>query len=298
MVAVDNNKTPPFQATRVWSVLLTNRDYLPGALTLIYGLKKYHTKYPFVLFYTDKLDQESHRQLDKLDIYKMHLDTLMPQKRQPLADDRFHETWTKIQIFSLTQFERIGVLDCDMAILDNMDELLSNDVELNLTDDIPLAACHACACNPNKRSHYPDNWIPENCAYTQAPVSHGILGPPSSCGVGMINGGLTIIKPSITMYNTCMGLLNSPKASTYIFPDQELISEALDGNWIGLSFRYNALKPLRNIHPTVWTDDSTVKCIHYILSPKPWDAGDDFDDGTHTFHYWQTLNSERIAEQH
>lgn len=299
-------KLPQSSVKKAWAALLTNSEYLPGLLTLVYALKKVGSKYPFVLLYTESLDVSCHEIIDKeLDVYKIKLDTLKPSNAPDLinGDSRFHETWSKIQTFGLYGFDRLGVLDADMAVLQNMDELLEDEKVLGLTSQVPLAACHACVCNPYKKPQYPDTWVPDNCAYTQVKKNpkSDILGPSSSNGIGMINGGLAIIKPNQETFNKCMALLNSDKPQQYNFPDQELISEAVDGNWIGLSYKYNALKTLKQIHSDVWNEQE-VKNIHYILGPKPWDFDDDeaddgFVDDTETFQYWSSLNKERLREK-
>jgi lipopolysaccharide biosynthesis glycosyltransferase len=58
----------------------------------------------------------------------------------------------------------------------------------------------------------------------------------------------------------------------YIFPDQDVIANTFPGRWVPLPYVYNALKPMRfkGVHDAIWRDES-VKNVHYILAPKPWD---------------------------
>lgn len=52
---------------------------------------------------------------------------------------------------------------------------------------------------------------------------------------------------------------------------------------------YNALKTLRVIHKNLWRDDE-VRCLHYILTDKPWNArvqeGNVVDDLTEMDKWW------------
>ena len=52
---------------------------------------------------------------------------------------------------------------------------------------------------------------------------------------------------------------------------------------------YNALKTLRVVHKNLWRDDE-VRCLHYILTDKPWNArvqeGDVVDDLTEMDKGW------------
>jgi alpha-N-acetylglucosamine transferase len=47
----------------------------------------------------------------------------------------------------------VVLLDSDIVVMRNMDELM----DLELSEDW-IAAAHACACNPRKFSHYPEDW--------------------------------------------------------------------------------------------------------------------------------------------
>jgi alpha-N-acetylglucosamine transferase len=99
--------------------------------------------------------------------------------------ERFGDTWTKLRAFELVQWEvsrrsspsrlrlpihaflpklqpppcssssqRVVLLDCDMIVLQNMDELMT----LPLPSTEWIAAAHACTCNPRKIPTYPEDW--------------------------------------------------------------------------------------------------------------------------------------------
>ncbi|CAG8821766.1 5400_t:CDS:1, partial [Cetraspora pellucida] len=50
---------------------------------------------------------------------------------------------------------------------------------------------------------------------------------------------------------------------------QDLLNEIYKGNWVGLPYIYNALKPMRECHSPMWSDKD-VKNVHYIAKYKPW----------------------------
>ena len=91
--------------------------------------------------------------LSERKIPTLYIPTLKPVTSYLVTESRFNETWSKINIYSLDQFDRIAVLDGDMLVLKNMDELL----DVPIPDD-GLAACHACVCNPRRLSYYPSSW--------------------------------------------------------------------------------------------------------------------------------------------
>ena len=86
-------------------------------------------------------------------ILTLSIPYLSPKSSYSVSETRFNETWTKVNIYGLEQFDRIVLLDADMIVLKNMDELM----EIPIPDD-SLAACHACVCNPRRLSHYPKTW--------------------------------------------------------------------------------------------------------------------------------------------
>ena len=149
---------------KVWACLLTNEAYLRGVLTLYYSLVRTGTKYPFYVIYTEvryyvtgcwqqTLGVKALDILRDRNIRTLQIPYLLPGTTYSVTESRFNETWSKIHIYGLEQFDRIAVLDGDMLALRNMDELM----EISIPDD-RLAATHACVCNPRILSHYPPTW--------------------------------------------------------------------------------------------------------------------------------------------
>jgi alpha-N-acetylglucosamine transferase len=65
----------------------------------------------------------------------------------------YDNTWTKIKVFGLVEFERVVLLDADMLVRQNVDELMNMDIPEGW-----IAATHNCVCNPKKKPNYPPNW--------------------------------------------------------------------------------------------------------------------------------------------
>ena len=66
-------------------------------------------------------------------------------------------------------------------------------------------------------------------------------------------------------------LNNNPDGRSWIFADQDLITEVFQGKWKPLPWYYNALKTVERIHPQLW-DEEEIRCLHYILGDKPWQS--------------------------
>lgn len=176
-----------------------------------------------------------------------------------------------------------------------MDELM--DLPLDITGNQVFAASHACVCNPMNREHYPSDWVPANCGYTHQganPEAAALEGAPADFGLGICNGGLQVVQPSMDLYKQIIATMNNPDATgSYDFSDQSLLSDIFHGRWVPLSYRYNALKTLRWCHKEIWRDED-VKNIHYILAPKPWEERESEDE---THKWWWDVNDQRLAKE-
>lgn len=135
---------------------------MPGLLALHHSLKKSGSEYPLVAIYTTTLPERCLKALDIRGIPKKQVNYLQPTSQRDFSNDpRFYDTWTKLMAFSLTEYERVVLLDSDMIVLQNMDELM--DLPLDATSvggkgNRVFAASHSCACNPLKKPHYPKDW--------------------------------------------------------------------------------------------------------------------------------------------
>lgn len=307
---MSSNTNRKWNATKVWTTLITNTDYLPGLLTLEYSLRRVGSKYPLLVLYTDSFPVDGHAALDARDIMKKRVPYLLPSTPKEFVNDaRFYDCWSKLTPFSLVEYERVVQLDSDMVVLQNMDELM--DLELDPPDlagvgSRVFAAVHACVCNPLRKAHYPENWVSSNCAYTTqhaAPKAAQNNGAPATAGLGIPNGGLQVVNPAREIYDKIVDRLATSATSEYDFADQSLLADMFHGRWVALPYVYNALKTLRwkGVHDAIWQDES-IKNIHYILSPKPWDEGEnlrsehrDMEHGLDSSHeWWWALNRERL----
>lgn len=152
---------------KVWASLITNLSYLPGILTLSHSLQTTETAYPFIALYTSTFPAEGLAALHARGIRTQAVPSVQPgQSRVFLQDPRFNETWNKLIVFSLVEYDRIVLLDGDMLVRKNMDELMDVPLdgpgsglssEENKQERV-FAASHVCACNPLNKPHYPKTW--------------------------------------------------------------------------------------------------------------------------------------------
>ncbi|KAH8080127.1 nucleotide-diphospho-sugar transferase [Filobasidium floriforme] len=296
-----------------WTTLITKPQYLQGLVVLQSCLQAVQSRYPLVVMVTPTLDKQSREVIAGRGMEMVEVESLRPVDEGANGGggvfERFGDTWTKLRAFELVQWERVVLLDCDMVVLQNMDELMT----LPLPSTEWIAAAHACTCNPRKIPTYPEDWVPENCAYT--PLTHPtalssptpaanispLLPTPSgtlpSRGHALLNSGLVILHPSHLTCRTIENYIQSdPEVPSFKFPDQDALAVLFQGKWKSLGWCYNALKTLRKVHPGVWRDDE-IRCLHYILD-KPWEhlRSDPSADATGTHEWWWEKYEDVLAE--
>ncbi|BFZ53697.1 hypothetical protein PYCC9005_000727 [Savitreella phatthalungensis] len=283
---------------RVWMTLLTNGDYLDGALTLDYSLKHHQSKYPLIVMHPQDIDQKVLDELHRRSIQTKPINMIFPATHKDYGiDTRFYDCWSKLLPHGMTEYDRVVELDADMLLLKNADELIEMPLERG-----SMAATHACVCNPRKFDHYPIDWVPESCAYT---AQHGEPEtahlnehtPQATFGLGILNGGLQVVDPNQKHFNDIMEILsNATLTDSFAFADQSLLSYYFGDKWTPLPYVYNALKTLRSVHEPIWRDDK-VKIVHYILSDKPWKDMLKQDSEFEPNRWWWQMNELRLRRE-
>ena len=140
--------------------------------------------------------------------------------------------------------------------------------------------------------------MPENCAFTTQHDTPDLAqreGAPPTSGLKMVNGGLQVVNPSTAIYGLIQARLESPETINFDFADQSLLSDLFPGRWVPLSYKYNALKFMREIHAPIWRDNE-IKNLHYLLSPKPWNE-DRGKESQETHKWWWSINQDRLDRE-
>jgi inositol 3-alpha-galactosyltransferase len=260
-----------------YTTLITRASYLAGVVILAHTLKKHGSKYPLVVFYTSTLSSKAIHTLTleskKSNLILHKCDPLLPRKdiKPLLIAKRFQDTWTKLRVFSLTDYDKVCYLDADIAIFRPMDQIFEN------VSDLPkdwLAANHTCVCNLDHDSWAPEDWKPENCAYNAVEHPTALTEPtpilPESPGTyHLLNGGMFLFHPSSHLWSSILNFFNTTdKLSEYQFPDQDFLADYFREKLRPMGWQYNAIKTMRYWHENIWRDEEVV-CLHYIVD-KPW----------------------------
>ncbi|OAA35148.1 glycosyl transferase family protein [Metarhizium rileyi] len=303
--------TPTISSDKAWVTLITNESYLPGLLTLNHSIRAVKSAYPLIALYTPSFPPRCRAALSRRGIPSIPVPYITPESgKKYIQDERFNDCWTKLVVFSLTQFSRLVQLDSDMLVLQNMDELMDLTLDpISLSESGSeaskrvFASGHACVCNPLKKPHYPANWVPANCAFTHQhddPDEAQVRGADPAKSLGDLNSGLLVVNPSKVLFGQILEHMNA-HGDAYTFPDQDLLADLYRGRWVPLPYVYNALKTMRaeEVHGAIWRD-AHVKNVHYILSPKPWSELDErgvWSGGSEIHGWWIDANRRRLEQE-
>lgn len=291
-----------YSQSQCWVTLVTKPVYMPGVINLAHSLDLSESRYALVVLYTSSLGDSAIEVLQIESersgrIKPRRVDLLSPRPGQENVGsvaERFADTFTKLRAFELFKYgyTKACYLDADMMALRTPDEIF--DIDLPGRDW--LGANHCCVCNLDKDAWAPKDWHKGNCAYTM------ITNPDQIADEVLrdlrptyrrLNGGMFLFYPAETLWNSLITSFNaSVKLKSYQFPDQDFLADFFKDKWRPLSWKFNALKTMRYVHPKMWSDEKVVM-VHYIVD-KPWSAGlDDFgiagylgrDGETHAWWY-------------
>ena len=194
---------------------LCNDNYLPGIVALIKSLKYHKTKNPIMVMVTKNVSSESTKIISKLEVILKKVNKIHYQgKKKHLILDRSGRknnswmTFTKMNIWKQTQYDKILYIDADTVVLHNIDSLFTDTTN------------HG-----------------NICAVKGGSTHHNYKG---------IESGVLLIKPSINTYNNLIKAMNSDKYDLSM-SDQTLINDYFNKHdkIHYLSSKYNRLQKIQ-----------------------------------------------------
>lgn len=244
--------------------ILTTDSYVFGVLVLWKSLMDTHPKYPFHLLITPNLSKET---MNLLEISKIKLIKINPIKNPILDDpnDRRFYNYSKLNMWSLTQFDKIVYLDADMVILHNIDELFEK---------------------KNMSSTNSGGWLPDKKDWKE------------------MNSGMIVLEPSTTIFEhmkSQVGLIEKELGKG----DQAFLHQYYhdwhEKTDLHLPHIYNIfdihLKSYKKhfgyyLDTNIQTnnknfDEKRVKIVHYIGKNKPWNMVEEIKNRTEIDEEWE-----------
>lgn len=229
------------------SVMSTD-DYLPGLLVLHESLISTNTKYPFLVLLTKNISPKVVSIIESQCISYKVIDKEINNPTDVERNHRWFPTYSKLNVFDQTQYEKIVYLDVDIIILRNIDELFEHK---------HMSATNAGGMLPRKSS-----WVHLNSGVF-------ILEPSRVLFEDMINkvGKIEKLKS--------MGTFERPQYGS----DQDFLN-AYYPNWpqqsdLHLDHKYNIFHYYLDEYNEIfgYTIEDSVKPIsilHYASYLKPW----------------------------
>lgn len=108
--------------------VISSIDYLDGIRTLLYSLKKVNSQYPVVVAAPKGFDGSARSRIERwggtlLEAEPVSLGNLA--ERNPRA--YWNNTFFKLRIFDLIEYEKLVYIDSDMIVLENLDHLFERE---------------------------------------------------------------------------------------------------------------------------------------------------------------------------
>ncbi|KAJ5960279.1 uncharacterized protein N7479_007429 [Penicillium vulpinum] len=145
----------------VYCTLLLSDSYLPGAMVLAHSLRDNGTKARLVALFTpDRLQSTTIDELrtiydELIPVSSMVNDT--PANLWLMDRPDLIATFTKIELWRLTQYQRVVYIDCDVIALRAPDELLSLEADFAAAPDVGWPDCFnsgMMVLRPNLQDYY------------------------------------------------------------------------------------------------------------------------------------------------
>jgi alpha-N-acetylglucosamine transferase len=128
---MDSHESPRENGLKGFITLVTNDEYAVATRKLIISLRKTQTVIPIICMHTD-LSPATRKGLTDIGCRMIQVDSIdSPYKNH---DSRWKGTMTKLNAWTLTNYEKLVYLDSDCLILENIDDLFSRQ-ELSATLD-------------------------------------------------------------------------------------------------------------------------------------------------------------------
>lgn len=221
------------------TLLYGDNMYFIGTLVFILSLIKTKPKYDLLLLYTEDVP------INKLDILRKYYTKVIKIdyiKINKIERKRFIDVYTKLQIFKLTEYDKILFMDNDMLVQKNIDHLFEYSTPAGM------------ALSENLKYKDKEKITDKNIVF---------------------NAGLWLLKPSLTDFKKMIKGLEVFDSSYEL--EQEYVSYYYNGKWTNISYLYNFQFTLRtltktpirsNIYSKINSKD--VYVIHYSSPTKPW----------------------------
>ena len=227
---------------KTFITVLTSESYFEGVLALNESLKRVKAKYPLTVLINNNISKETENKLIEREMKiirkeNIKLDSNITKKNDVKNTSYWNNTFDKLLIFELTEFEKLVYLDSDMYIRNNIDNLFEKD---------DMSAVIDKRYNPLIL----ESWK-------------------------KLNSGLMVIKPKENILEGLMEALRTVESKRETFGDQDVLQEYYN-NWdnkseLHLQDIYNVFFPYLDYHTHIQNMKlEDISVVHFVFADKPW----------------------------
>lgn len=239
---------------------MLNDNYLPGALTLAYGLRRQGVAAPLVALYTDGVSGAAVNALAQLFDLVIEVERIYVRhaRRQERQDRPFF--FTRIQVLRLgpdgdlgLDLERVIVIDADVLPICRYSDLLDvpapagvlNERKSHLVE-VNADGRRAATGEARRTGRFAWHEIYAECPHGQ-PIPRHITDRPATDPSNMgINGALFVMRPSVREYEEILRDLERPAMQLLVgdlfeWPDMQYLTMRWSGLWRNVDVRYSSM---------------------------------------------------------
>mmetsp|Transcript_45675 Transcript_45675/g.143373 ORF Transcript_45675/g.143373 Transcript_45675/m.143373 type:complete len:345 (-) Transcript_45675:13-1047(-) len=122
-----NQRTASGKLPGAFVTLVATDEFALGTLVLAYSLTKVGSKFPFIAMITSKVSKHVHSMFRHAGIVVKDVDAVsnpFASFKQKLEEKSWEQVYTKMQAWTLVEYERVVFLDADQLVVQNIDELM------------------------------------------------------------------------------------------------------------------------------------------------------------------------------
>jgi len=230
---------------RTYLTVLTTDDYAVGAVALWLSLRRTQPKYPFLVVLTKLVSAECEAAIQRLGIETLRIDAHLQKSPAESGERQRHwdNTFSKLLVFDLVQYEKIVYLDSDLMVLRNLDHLFERP--------------HMSAAVPDKLMPGREGWV-QFCS------------------------GLMVLEPQAGLAAAIMRHVPEVERRMTSFSDQDLLHEHFP-DWpshqeLELGQGYGVFPESLDRYVKEFgfsldqaaPEEKMIAAIHFVGSRKPW----------------------------
>lgn len=244
-------------------------SYVLSAMVLGHSLRRTGTKHDLICLHTKDVPSaalEFLRQAGWQPRQVEYVPACESLYQETCLKTRFADVFTKLRVFSLTEYSKVVMMDADMLVQDNIDDLF----------DLPAPA--AMTRGPSSGYSHGDR-IQGQYFFGGSRPGHWSWGQSSG-----INAGVMVLEPSEETSQQCLAEVADSSHPEHVRgngPEQDYLSRFFASEWSQVDVAYNfqlhqmyfALSPtcMKAADRTAFFGKpEKVKVFHYSSEPKPW----------------------------